>query len=71
MCVKVVGCLGGRWDSVGTMVHLIRVCIVVHSPPLPSPPLPSPPLPSPPLPRGEICTLPVGDDSLTHNRDEF
>ena len=34
VCVKVVGCLGGRWDSVGTAVHLIRVCIVAHSPPL-------------------------------------
>ena len=50
MCVKVVGCLGGRWDSVGTMVHLIRVSIVVPSPPLSSPLLPSPPLPSPPFP---------------------
>ena len=35
VCVKVVGCLGGRWDSVGTMVHLVRACIVVPSPPLP------------------------------------
>ena len=67
MCVKVVGCLGGRWDSVGTMVHLIRVCIVVPSPRLPS--LASSPSPS--LPRGEIHTLPVGDDSLTRNGDNI
>ena len=46
-------------------------CSALHSTPLPSLLLPSPLLPSLPSPRGEICTLPVGDDSLTYNRDEF